>query len=197
MRVPGSVTIWIGLLRAGDAEAAENLWRRYFSRLVDLARGRLQDTPHLRSDAEDIALSAFESFAQAAAAGRFPDLADRSGLWRLLVTITAYKLLNFKDLHARDKRGGRDRVLRPGDDPTLRLERIVGREPSPALAAQVAEEYRRLLEILADDLLRRVAVLRMEGYTTAEIAAEIRKTPRTVERKLRLIRDIWSQSVSE
>lgn len=123
-------------------------------------------------------------------------MADRLILWRLLVAITARKALNLKYHHARRRLGGQSRILRPADDPTLRLESIVGPEPSPAFAAQVAEEYRRLLGILGDDILRWVAVLRMEGYSIAEIAAEIRKTPRTIERKLRLIRDIWSQTMS-
>ena len=35
---------------------------------------------------------------------------------------------------------------------------------------------------------RTIAVSRMEGYTTEEIAAKLRRTPRTVERKLDLIR---------
>ena len=36
----GSVTRWIGGLRAGDGEAAQALWERYFDRLVRLARKR-------------------------------------------------------------------------------------------------------------------------------------------------------------
>jgi hypothetical protein len=31
----------------------------------------------------------------------------------------------------------------------------------------------------------------MEGWTTEEIAAKLGYTPRSVKRKLRLIRDIW------
>jgi DNA-binding CsgD family transcriptional regulator len=35
----------------------------------------------------------------------------------------------------------------------------------------------------------------MEGYTTEEIAAKLDCAPRTVERKLRLIRGVWEGSV--
>jgi hypothetical protein len=34
----GSVTHWLGLLKAGDSAAAQPLWQRYFRRLVGLAR---------------------------------------------------------------------------------------------------------------------------------------------------------------
>jgi DNA-directed RNA polymerase specialized sigma24 family protein len=37
----GSVTRLIGNLKAGDDSAAEQLWQRYFHRLVHLARSRL------------------------------------------------------------------------------------------------------------------------------------------------------------
>jgi DNA-binding CsgD family transcriptional regulator len=54
----------------------------------------------------------------------------------------------------------------------------------------VAEEYRRLLERLDDDVLRKVAVLRMEGYTSDEIGSQLGCARRTVARQLALIRRI-------
>jgi ECF sigma factor len=36
--IADSVTVWIESLKAGDAQAAEKLWRRYFEGLVRLAR---------------------------------------------------------------------------------------------------------------------------------------------------------------
>jgi DNA-directed RNA polymerase specialized sigma24 family protein len=56
----------------------------------------------------------------------------------------------------------------------------------------MAEECRRLLELLDDAELRTIAVAKMEGYTNAEIAAQLNRSERTVERRLRLIRDRWS-----
>ena len=91
MSSEGSVTRWLGALRAGDPAAAQQLWERYFHRLVGLARQRLCGARRRAADEEDVALSAFDSFYRAAEAGRFPQLADRDGLWRLLVTITARK----------------------------------------------------------------------------------------------------------
>ena len=75
------------------------------------------------------------------------------------------------------------------------LQQIIGREPSPDFALQVAEECRRLLDRLDDDTLRSVALLKMEGHTNDEIAFRLGFAPRTVERKLRRIRTLWSQSI--
>jgi hypothetical protein len=89
----GSVTRWIGDLKAGDLAAAQPLWERYYARLVALARDKLRRTRRAAAieDEEDAALSAFNSFCDGAARGRFPLLADRGDLWRLLVVITARK----------------------------------------------------------------------------------------------------------
>ena len=72
----------------------------------------------------------------------------------------------------------------------------VGREPTPEFAASVAEEYQRLLGCLADRELEAVALWRMEGYTVEEIAARLDCAPRSVKRKLRLIRGIWEKEVT-
>jgi DNA-directed RNA polymerase specialized sigma24 family protein len=55
----------------------------------------------------------------------------------------------------------------------------------------VAEEYKRLLALLPDDSLRKVAEWKLEGYTNAEIAARVPCALSTVERKLQLIRHAW------
>jgi hypothetical protein len=68
---------------------------------------------------------------------------------------------------------------------------VLGYEPTPAFAAQVAEEFQRLLEGLGDADLRTIAVWKVEGYTIDEMAAKLRRAPHTVERKLELIRRRW------
>jgi DNA-directed RNA polymerase specialized sigma24 family protein len=194
----GSVTNWIGQLQAGDSAAAQPLWERYFQRLVLLARKKLQGAPRRAADEEDVALSAFDSFCRAAEDRRFPTLADRDSLWRLLVILTARKALHIIRDECRQKRGG-GHVLNEtalgAATPEGReagLDEVIGAEPTPDFAAQVAEEYRRLLDLLDSDELRLIAVSRMEGYSTEEIAGRLGCAPRTVERKLQRIRGLWS-----
>jgi DNA-directed RNA polymerase specialized sigma24 family protein len=189
MSVRGSVSHWLGQLKAGDQEAAQPLWERYFQRLVALARTKLHGTPRLAADEEDVALSAFDSFCRAAECGRFPQLHDRQDLWSLLVSITARKALDRRRYEGRQKRSAD--AVREAD-----LEEIIGREPTPEFAAQVAEECRRLLDALGDAELERVAVWKMEGCTTEEIATRMGCVNRTVERKLQLIRSIWSREIA-
>ena len=200
----GSITHWLGDLRGGDLAAAQPLWERYFGRLVVLARGKLERQRHPRAEAdeEDAALSAFNSFCVGIAQGRFPQLADREDLWRILMTITGAQGLRPgsapETTQTRRRAGrGRGRAAGPeGDSPldaasAAGLEMIAGEEPTPEFAAMVAEEYRRLLDALEDDGLRQVAISRMEGYTCDEIAAQLGCARRTVARRLDLIRKTW------
>src|SRR5579871_3907334 len=73
MSSPSSVAYWIGRLKAGDQdEAAQRLCRAFFSKVLAVARARLAAIPRLRTDAEDVAQSALDSFFRRAAAGKFP-----------------------------------------------------------------------------------------------------------------------------
>jgi DNA-directed RNA polymerase specialized sigma24 family protein len=192
-----SVTQWIGDLKAGDdGEAARRLWERYFAQLARLAHARLRATSRGPADGEDVALSTFESFFRGAAAGRFPRLEDRDDLWKLLVTIATRKAANQRRREHQKKRGGW-RVIAgaelaagepEGGDP---LMLIASGEPTPEFAAAVADEVRRLFDSLADESLRLVASLRMEGYTNGQIAEALDVGLRSVERKLELIRKAW------
>jgi DNA-directed RNA polymerase specialized sigma24 family protein len=182
------VTVWLGRLQAGDPAAARPLFHRYFRRLVGLARQRLRDTPRRAADEEDVALSAFDSFCRHAEGGRFPDLADRDSLWRLLAAFTLRKAGRHLRDAGRLKRGGAAAA-----EPAAALDEVLGREPDPGLAAELAEECDRLLAALGDDTLREVALLRMDGHSVEEVAARLGCAPRSVKRKLSVIREIWER----
>src|SRR5262249_9597096 len=99
----------------------------------------------------------------------------------------------------RRKRGG-DAQLVSGEADVLDeeglLAQVAGREPSPEAAAQVTEEYRRLLDLLGDRELEVIAVARMEGYGVEEIAERVGYAPRSVKRKLQLIRSLWEREIA-
>jgi DNA-directed RNA polymerase specialized sigma24 family protein len=192
----GSVTRWVGGLDVGDPEASRQLWERYFAELGRLARARLRDAPCAAADEEDAALNAFDSLCRGAKHGRCPRLDDREDLWRVLVTITARKAADTAVHERRLKRGG-GRARTEADLAATALEaggleRAPGHEPSPALAAMMADEFRRLHDVLSDESLRQVARLRLVGYTDREIATTLDCGLSTVERRLRTIRTLWT-----
>jgi len=190
-----SVTHLIHMLKVGDRLAAQGLWEAYFQRLVGLARARLAGTPTPVADAEDVALSAFDSFYRRAERGEFPHLEDRNDLWQLLFVLTVRKAINLVRYQGRKSRDP-GRLVSLSDLEGPAADAVLGAEPSPELAAEMVDECRRLLDLLPGATLRSVALWKMEGYSNGEIAARLDCVEKTVERKLRLIREIWSGRAS-
>jgi DNA-directed RNA polymerase specialized sigma24 family protein len=193
----GSVSRWLDGLKAGDDTDIQRLWDRYFQRLVRLAGARLPGHARRAFDEEDVALSAFHSFCDRAGRGQFPRLADRDDLWRLLVTITARKVIDSVRRQTRQKRGGGlvlgESALIDDDMLDEGMVRFLSREPTPEHAAQFADDYDRLLAKLEDPTLRTIALRKLEGHTSEEIATEFGTSTRTIDRKLYLIRMIWQE----
>jgi hypothetical protein len=194
MSSEGSVTRMIAPLQAGDPAAVQQLWQRYFHRLVGLARARLAGAPRCVADEEDVALSAFDSFCRNAERGRFPELTDRDGLWRLLVILTARKAGHLRRDLTRLKRGGVAQIVGGADDRDL-LQEVLSREPDPAFAALAADQHSHLMSLLKDDL-REVAQLRMQGESIEEIATRRGIVGRSIKRKLELIRELWDRELN-
>jgi RNA polymerase sigma factor (sigma-70 family) len=192
-----SVTIWIDGIKAGDGADIQRLWDRYFERLVRLAGARLPSHCRRAFDEEDVALSAFQSFCDRAGRGQFPQLSDRDDLWRLLATITVRKALDTMRHQTRQKRGGGHvlgesaLVARDGDRDGV--AEVLSREPTPEEVARFTDDYNRFLDRLKEPALRAVALRRLEGQTTQEIARALNVSTKTIDRKLQLIRAIWSQ----
>lgn len=95
-------------------------------------------------------------------------------------------------------RAARDQFLRAWSGNLLLIKRSTFLEADKALAELLGtectpEECRRLLDGLDDERLRELATWKIEGLSNDEIAARTQCSVATVERKLRLIRSLWSQ----
>ena len=193
-----SVTLWMQKAQAGDARAAQELWDRYFKRLVGLARKKLQGTSRRMADEEDVALSAFHSFFRGLQQGRFPQLTDRNNLWAVLITLTVRKADDLVKHQGRLKRGGgavqgeSAFLPREGTDAEAAgIDQVRDPKAMPDFPGVIEE----LLDKLGDRDLQQVAIWKMEGYTNEQIAAKLGCVPRTVDRKLRSIKEIWEPDV--
>ncbi len=195
MNLDDSVTLWIDGLRQGNEHSAQQLWERYFSQLVRMAGSKLPRSVRRDFDEEDVALSAFHSLCEGVRDGRFPRLEDRDNLWALMVVITARKAMRRIRSASTQKRGRGEvqgeSVFLKADGESEGINQIIGREPTAEFAAQVSEQSEQLLALLPDEPMRRLALLKMEGYSNKEAAAALDCGLRTIERRLNLIRSIW------
>lgn len=194
-----AVTRWYSLLEAGDDQATAELFGHCFPKLLRYARGRLPGKFRRVLDEEDVALSAFESLCRGARRGAYGDIHSRDELWRLLACITARKATRQIRYETREKRGGgrvRGNSIFAAKEPkdasdNNGLEQVAGTQSSPEAIAEMSDECQRLLDALEDPNLQTIALLRLEGYSVAEIAERIGCAKRSAERRLSLIRKIW------
>jgi RNA polymerase sigma factor (sigma-70 family) len=175
--------------RAGDDDAAAEIFDRYVRRLTALARSRLSPRLARRADPEDIVLSVYRSFFIDARGGRYA-LARGGDLWRLLAAIAKHKLLR----QARSQNAGRRSVQVEVPLDNVDEGRLVRRrdEPTPEDAAALADELEWVLSQL-DRFGRRVLELRLQGLPLSEIAADTGRAERSVRRSLARIRDLLAE----
>jgi len=195
------ITEWMEKLQRGCPHSAQKIWEHYCSQLYAVARTRLSIAGKRVYDEEDAALSAFHSLCRGIQQKRFPELTDRDNLWRLLLTITLRKISvrrrydhqDRRDIHRLEMTGLGHAI----DDAAVGPDGLPDAAPPPEFLAEISENCERLFNKLSSEELRRIAELKMEGYTNGEIASRLSVTRRTIERKVERIRREWSQEAGE
>jgi RNA polymerase sigma-70 factor (ECF subfamily) len=170
-------------LQARDDDAARELFGRFATQLIALARRRIGDGLRHRVDPEDVVQSAYKSFFCRYGDGNLEAVSWNS-LWGLLVLITVRKCAERAAYHNAERRDvAREQPARPGSGSTPRPE-PPGREPTPSEAAMLGETVEQLFASLDEDE-RPVLELSLQGYTTREISQQLGRAERTV----RLLRE--------
>ncbi len=201
MSETGDVTKWIKGLKSGDQESARKLWEQYFQKLIRLVEQKLPAKAQRVYDGEDVALSALKSLFQGAVEQRFPELNDRGNLWAILTVMATRKAHTYFEALGRQKRGGGKvrghSVFLSDQDNTEHagFDGLPGDAPTPELVLRAREECDHLLDKLGDDVLKQIAILKMQGYLVVEIADRLGCTKRSVQRRLEIIRKTWRESL--
>jgi DNA-directed RNA polymerase specialized sigma24 family protein len=148
------------------------------------------------ADEEDVALSAMNSFCRMAQNRENP-IADSTELWKLLATIVKRKVNKERQRQFAGKRQehrllGESGVSPFNDDEEKEnangLAQFAGRDPSPELAAELAETWERILNLPdAEELV----LLKSDGYSNSEIAEKVGCSTRTIQRSIEKIKKEW------
>ena len=188
MADPRHSTDFVRRLNAATNSSFEELDRLYRQRLCGLVEKELNRRFNGREDPEDAVQSALRSFFRGVHARRFH--IDHSGaLWRLLATIVRRKLLKHVEYHLAIRR-------RPDLEVSAEEAELLSKEPDPAEAAQLADMLAQLIEQLQPnevDILR----LRLQGFTKAEIAKELKTTEPVVKYRLEKITDSLARIMAD
>ncbi|MDR1384575.1 MAG: LuxR C-terminal-related transcriptional regulator, partial [Planctomycetaceae bacterium] len=183
---------WLSALHRGENDAVEVLWQEYFTKIVRLAKRRMEGLRLCAADEEDIAVSAMNSFCRMAK-NREKPISDFTELWKLLATIVRRKVGKERQRQYAGKRqeyalagesvlGGTesssDGNLSPG------IQQVAGTEPSPHLAVELAEMLEKIMSFPHADP---IAQYRLDGMSNTEIAEQLGCSTRTVQRSIEKI----------
>jgi RNA polymerase sigma factor (sigma-70 family) len=161
----------IDKIRAGDDTAERVLFDRYYVRLVEYARRRMNVRLRQVEPPSDVAQSALKSVFLGIPTREF-DLSSNKSLWPLLVTVTLNKIRNRGKKHFGVKRD-LSRNIRADDYGVLIDDRCSQSE---------AELYDLVSELLSkfSGRRRRIIELVLQDYGVGEIARELEISERTV-----------------
>jgi DNA-directed RNA polymerase specialized sigma24 family protein len=172
-------------LKAGDRNAAPfEFWNSYHARVLRVARRVLRGAAMSVDDAEDVALLVIAEFLDGVSRGRFTMVLPRD-VWAVLSTIAVRRAINAR----RHGIARRDRGLAPAESGDSLSDARASQQS--VVEAKDMGDY--LVRTLDDELLRRIALLRLKDFSSNEIASQIGIGRRTVERKLVVIRRRWSR----
>lgn len=192
----GSVTRWIRGLKTGDQNVLSKLWERYFPTIARNAKLHFGSNPRIVRDEEDIALSVLGVLLKQKT---LIDVNDRDDLLRLLMVITRRKVLSEKRVQMADSRGGGRVAILSELQGELKqfVENLTANAPSPESLASMAEHYQILLNVLPDDMYREIVKLKLMGKSIVEISDHFDVVPRTIGRKLKIIQNMWIETLGE
>jgi RNA polymerase sigma-70 factor (ECF subfamily) len=170
-------------LRAGDDDAAQELFERFTHQLIALALRRIDAGLRHKVEPEDVVQSAYKSFFFRYGAGNL-DVVNWNSLWGLLTLITLRKCAERAAYHRAERRDAAREVSPPRGDEAAPGPVPFSREPTPLEAAMLSETIEQLLAGL-DEVERPILELSLQGYSTRDISERLGRAERTV----RLLRE--------
>lgn len=179
------------LLRGGSQDAATQLYLRYANRLRALAKTQFSAELARREELDDVVQSVFGSFFRGATRGQY-DVPEGEDLWKLLLVIALNKIRAKGKYH---RAAMRDVRVTRGVEDIEEAEAPRSRRDDSALEnlnAVIHESLQRL-----PPTQQRMTMMRIQGYTVAEIAAATERAYRSVERGLKVFRDMLEERLKE
>lgn len=174
-------------LRTGDNEAAREIFDRYAARLLLLSRRRIGQRMNSRVDPEDVVQSVFRTFFARMKNDQF-DIAKADDLFKLLVRITAHKTLR-QIAHHRAAKRDPNLEARQSDDAHEMLLQAMDAEPTAETVVTFMDNLEHFLGKLPQED-RQIVELRLQGYSTEEIAQQLGTYDRKIRRVLERIRGL-------
>jgi RNA polymerase sigma-70 factor, ECF subfamily len=172
-------------VRAGNEEAATEIYERYSDRILGLVKSKMADGLMAQVEPEDIVQSVFKSIFRGVTAGGY-DAPEGGTLWQLMAVVAVHKVRrNASIRHAQKRDSRRTEALDAMDcfDPA-----------SPINAEEFELAIRESIECLKPTE-KEVVLMRVQGFTVEEISDQSGRSRRSIERILHSIRGKLSEQL--
>jgi len=171
--------------RAGSESAAAELFNRYVSRLLGVARRRIGERMNSRLDPEDVVQSVFRTFFTRLKNDKF-EIIDDDDLSKLLVRITLHKTLRQIAYHRAARRDTNQEVPQ-GEVSRNDILQVMTKEPTPETVVTFVDQLDHFLQRLSPED-QQILTMRLQGTSTEEIAKELNTYDRKVRRVLERVK---------
>ncbi len=181
------ITLWISQVRLGNREAFSKLFDFYFSRLRTYISPKLTSRDRHEGYEEDMAVECMTKLWVDLTEGLFEAVVHREDLWNAMICIAHSKSIDRRRYHRSEKRLC---VIHN------QMEFVAQCSPSyqfPPSELEFVEEWRLFEASLPNDQFREIVRLKMEGKDIADIQSLLEMLPRTLQRKLVRIEDLWKE----
>lgn len=175
--------------RGGQADAATALYLRYANRLQHLADTQTDPRIALQVDPEGIVQSVFRTFFRRVSDGHY-DVIESEELWKLFLVIALNKIRRSANHHRAAKRDATG--VKSLDDGLLEVASERDQRALITLRMTIQETLEQVPETQ-----RRVIMLRIEGFEVQEIADQVGRSKRSVERLLQDFRASLRATIDE
>ena len=167
----------------GSQSAAKELFDKHCERLLRLAKRRIGQRMSSRFDPEDVVQSAFRTFFTRVKNDEF-EFANEDDTFKLLVRLTVRKTLRRIQYHRAEKRNPEAEQGRQADGSEV-FAHVASTEPTAEVEVALLDEFEKFVGQLPT-LDRQVLELKVQGFSTVEIAERLgtydRKVRRIIER---------------
>ena len=177
--------------RRGEMDAPTQLYLRYAVRLQALAARQTSPELGRRLDPEDIVQTVFRTFFRRVALGSY-DVPDGEEIWKLLLVIALNKIRDAAEYHRAAKRDVRR--TNSGEANELAIREAAGKDEAALVVLRMVVDG--VLKDLPESH-RRMIEMRLEGHEVAEIARDLGRSKRSIERVLQNFREQMSELIHE
>lgn len=186
----GTITRLLRQLPTNDEQVVQEVFNFYFQNLARRAKKVLSDRGGvIASDEEDLAMLVMTAFLKDATEGELGDMRSRHDVWRMLSKRVRLRASNMvRDERRNNGKEVGESIFQNADgawDPTG-LDQQIGRNID-----DLTHFHQDLIEAVTDPTEQQIATLLLEGKDVNDISNQLGKSPATVYRKLKIIKDAW------